>query len=157
MEQSTFLKNIHKEVKIAHGLDLSENDICDIDVSINGTWLYSSLIEEGCVIDISTGYVIDFEFMSEICRLCNTTKKDLGGHSAEFVIWYEGHKPVYDLNRSGSSASMEMKTVSIIWKHSSNYGFRYATLLSDGDAKTAAHLLEQHIYVKDVILKKEDA
>ncbi|GFT19930.1 uncharacterized protein TNCV_4993561 [Trichonephila clavipes] len=83
---------IHREIK-----NVYENgaEITDLSVSFDGTWLtrgHTSLIGVGCVIDMLTGYVVDFEVMSKVCRHCSVAKNKLGQSSAEFSIWYEGHK-----------------------------------------------------------------
>ncbi|GFT52485.1 uncharacterized protein TNCV_14641 [Trichonephila clavipes] len=54
---------IHREIK-----NVYENgaEITDLSVSFHGTWLtrgHTSLIGVGCVIDMLTGYVVDFEVM----------------------------------------------------------------------------------------------
>ncbi|GFV48677.1 uncharacterized protein TNCV_292901 [Trichonephila clavipes] len=87
---------IHREIKNAY-----ENgaEIADLSVSFDGTWLtrgHTSLIGIGCVIDMLTEYVVDFEVMS-------------------------------------SSTSMEMEAALTLWKRSTSLGFRYITVLSDGD------------------------
>ncbi|GFU37165.1 uncharacterized protein TNCV_484371 [Trichonephila clavipes] len=56
-----------------------------------------------------TGYVVDFEVMSKVCRHCSVAKNKLGQSSAEFSIWYEGHKSECDINHLDSSTSMEME------------------------------------------------
>ncbi|GFX54236.1 uncharacterized protein TNCV_2338701 [Trichonephila clavipes] len=58
---------IHREIK-----NVYENgaEITDLSVSFDGTWLtrgHTSLIGVGCVIDMLTGYVVDFEVMSKVC------------------------------------------------------------------------------------------
>ncbi|GFV91948.1 uncharacterized protein TNCV_2976191 [Trichonephila clavipes] len=77
---------IHREIK-----NLYENgaEITDLSVSFDGTWLtrgHTSLIGVGCVIDMLTGYVVDFEVMSKVCRHCSVAKNKLGQSSAEFSI-----------------------------------------------------------------------
>ncbi|GFW71444.1 uncharacterized protein TNCV_3459701 [Trichonephila clavipes] len=68
---------IHREIK-----NVYENgaEIADLSVSFDGTWLtrgHTSLIGVGCVIDMLTGYVVDFEVMSkEEC--INHVSKRLG-------------------------------------------------------------------------------
>ncbi|GFV14530.1 uncharacterized protein TNCV_1080531 [Trichonephila clavipes] len=93
---------IHREIK-----NVYENgaEITDLSVSFDGTWLtrgHTSLIGVGCVIDMLTGYVVDFEVMSKVCRHCSVAKNKLGQSSAEFSIWYEGHKSECDINHLGS-------------------------------------------------------
>ncbi|GFX03217.1 uncharacterized protein TNCV_1701011 [Trichonephila clavipes] len=57
---------IHREIK-----NVYENgaEITDLSVSFEGTWLtrgHTSLIGVGCVIDMLTGYVVDFEVMKKV-------------------------------------------------------------------------------------------
>ncbi|GFU37893.1 uncharacterized protein TNCV_1063931 [Trichonephila clavipes] len=113
---------IHREIK-----NVYENgaEITDLSVSFDGTWLtrgHTSLIGVGCVIDMLTGYVVDFEVMSKVCRHCSVAKKKnkLGQSSAEFSIWYEGHKSECDINHLGSSTSMEMEAALTLWKRSTS-------------------------------------
>ncbi|GFV55213.1 uncharacterized protein TNCV_145841 [Trichonephila clavipes] len=134
---------IHREIK-----NVYENgaEITDLNVSFDGTWLtrgHTSLIGVGCVIDMLTGYVVDFEVMSKVCRHCSVAKNKLGQSSAEFSIWYEGHKSECDINHLGSSTSMEMEAALTLWKRSTSLGFRYITVLSDGDCKTFNYLCEK--------------
>ncbi|GFV73839.1 uncharacterized protein TNCV_4523681 [Trichonephila clavipes] len=126
---------IHREVK-----NVYENgaEITDLSVSFDGTWLtrgHRSLIGVGCVIDMLTGYVVDFEVMSKVCRHCSVAKNKLGQSSAEFSIWYEGHKSECDINHLGSSTSMEMEAALTLCGKDPHHGFRYITVLSDGDCK----------------------
>ncbi|GFV28927.1 uncharacterized protein TNCV_4540231 [Trichonephila clavipes] len=77
---------IHREIK-----NVYENgaEITDLSVSFDGTWPtrgHTSLIGVGCVIDMLTGYVVDFEVMSKVCRHCSVAKNKLGQSSAEFNI-----------------------------------------------------------------------
>ncbi|GFW84806.1 uncharacterized protein TNCV_680941 [Trichonephila clavipes] len=121
---------IHREIK-----NVYENgaEIADLSVSFDGTWLtrgHTSLIGVGCVIDMLTGYVVDFEVMSKVCRHCSVAKNKLGQSSAEFSIWYEGHKSECDINHLGSSTSMEMEAALTLWKRSTSLGFRYITVLA---------------------------
>ncbi|GFV02961.1 uncharacterized protein TNCV_2744241 [Trichonephila clavipes] len=118
---------IHREIK-----NVYENgaEITDLSVSFDGTWLtrgHTSPIGVGCVIDMLTGYVVDFEVMSKVCRHCSVAKNKLGQSSDEFSIWYEGHKSECDINHLGSSTSMEMEAALTLWKRSTSLGFRYIT------------------------------
>ncbi|GFX02720.1 uncharacterized protein TNCV_2011641 [Trichonephila clavipes] len=147
---------IHREIK-----NVYENgaEITDLSVSFDGTWLtrgHTSLIGVGCVIDMLTGYVVDFEVMSKVCRHCSVAKNKLGQSSAEFSIWYEGHKSECDINHLGSSTSMEMEAALTLWKRSTSLGFRYITVLSDGGCKTFNYLCEKKVYGPDIVIKKEE-
>ncbi|GFX88941.1 uncharacterized protein TNCV_2576481 [Trichonephila clavipes] len=103
-----------------------------------------------------TGYVVDFEVMSKVCRHCSVAKNKLGQSSAKFSIWYEGHKSECDINHLGSSTSMEMEAALTLWKRSTSLGFRYITVLSDGDCKTFNYLCEKKVYGPDIVIKKEE-
>lgn len=157
---SNILKDVHYEVKCAYRKDsLIPLDVTDIGVSFDGSWLtrgFSSLIGIGCVIDILTGYVIDYEIMSKVCRHCEVAKSDFGESSAEYSIWYDGHKSVCDINHAGSSASMEMEAALMLWRRSTLLGFQYSTLLSDGDCKTFNYLREKKVYGDNIEIKKEE-
>ncbi|GFW45002.1 uncharacterized protein TNCV_4513161 [Trichonephila clavipes] len=103
LSSENIFAEIHREIK-----NVYENgaEITDLSVSFHGTWLtrgHTSLIGVGCVIDMLAGYVVDFEVMSKVCRHCSVAKNKLGQSSAEFSIWYEGHKSECDINHLGSS------------------------------------------------------
>ncbi|GFV43873.1 uncharacterized protein TNCV_484971 [Trichonephila clavipes] len=154
---------IHREIK-----NVYENgaEIADLSVSFDRTWLtrgHTSLISVGCVIDMLTGYVVDFEVMSKVCRHCSVAKNKLGQSSSEFSIWYEGHKSECDINHLGSSTSMEMEAALTLWKRSTSLGFHCITVLSDGDCgKAHGSLKEATIkklttyYQKAILRKKGD-
>ncbi|GBN77789.1 hypothetical protein AVEN_59582-1 [Araneus ventricosus] len=117
---------------------------------------YRSLLGVGIVVDIITGYVVDFEIMSKVCRFCSNAANELGKESAEFNIWYEGHRNECGINHTGSSGSMELTAAEILWKRSTSLGFRYTTVLSDGDSKTYQHLSELKVYGDNVKIAKEE-
>ncbi|GFV12089.1 uncharacterized protein TNCV_4736621 [Trichonephila clavipes] len=114
--------------KSTEKLKMYENgaELADLSVSFDGTWLtrgHASLIGVGCVIDMLPGYVVDFEVISKVCvssLLCGKNK--LGQSSAEFSIWYEGHKSECDINHLCSSTSMEMEAALTLWKRSTSLG-----------------------------------
>ncbi|GFY26213.1 uncharacterized protein TNCV_355291 [Trichonephila clavipes] len=61
------LNDVRSQVKSAYQ---SNSAITDTDVTFDGTWLtrgHSSQIGVGCVIDLLTGFVMDFEIMSKRC------------------------------------------------------------------------------------------
>ncbi|GFT23694.1 uncharacterized protein TNCV_3511591 [Trichonephila clavipes] len=141
----TLQSEAHSEVRKAYEAP-TDVPVVDISVSFDGSWLtrgHTSLIGIACVIDILTGYVIDFEVMCKVCRNCSVAKRKLGESSAEYDIWYECHRKDCDVNHSGSSTSMEMEAALILWERSREMGFRYSTLLSDGDCKTFNYLTEK--------------
>ncbi|GFX59659.1 uncharacterized protein TNCV_3754241 [Trichonephila clavipes] len=73
--------------------------------------------------------------MCRVCRNCSVAKRELGESSAEYDIWFDGHRKYCDVNHYGSSTSMEMEAALILWERYQEMGFRYSTLLSDGDCR----------------------
>ena len=160
---NTGLLQARQEVRKVHSMEMNNDDNddkpIDIAVSFDGSWHkrgHTSLYGLGCVIELTTGYVIDYEVLSKYCRACSMTEKELGADSPEFAIWQEGHAKDCQKNYEDSSPAMEMKAAEILWKRSMQYGFRYTTLLSDGDAKTYNHILQLKIYGPSVEIKKEE-
>ena len=158
-EQS--LQQIRAEVRRANRDDKpngGDDDVVDIAVSFDGSWHkrgHTSNYGIGCVIDVLTGYVIDYEVMSKLCRVCEQAKRDLGVGSPEFAIWEEGHISGCQKNYEGSSGGMEAIAAERLWKRSLLYGLRYTTLLSDGDSKTFSHLQSLNVYGSTQIQKEE--
>ncbi|GFU88071.1 uncharacterized protein TNCV_1336401 [Trichonephila clavipes] len=87
--------------------------------------------------------------------LCGKKNK-LGESSAKFSIWYEGHKSECDINHLCSSTSMGMEAAFTLWKRSTSLGFRYITVLSDGNCKTFSYLCQKGVYGPDIEIKKEE-
>lgn len=126
-----------------------EKKIVDGAVSYDGSWPtrgHKSNHGFGCAIDIETGFVLDFEIMTKYCQVCATAKAELGENSPEYSIWQEGHSNECNVNHKGSSGAMEMAAAEKIWKRSEEYGFRFATMFSDGDSKTFNYLQSLHVY-----------
>ncbi|GBN18257.1 hypothetical protein AVEN_81276-1 [Araneus ventricosus] len=122
------LCNIREDVKKAYG-SRNDNDIIDIGVSYDGSWLtrgHTSNIGIGCVIDLMTGFVIDFEVMSKRCEECQQTELALDEDTAEFHFWYECHRDFCSITHVGSSGSMEAKAAIKLWGRSESIDFRYS-------------------------------
>ena len=70
-----------REVHAKHsGITLAEDDVLNISVSFDGTWLtrgHSSHIGVGCVVDLFTGLCIDAHVMCTYCQVCETTGQKL--------------------------------------------------------------------------------
>ncbi|GBM89998.1 hypothetical protein AVEN_43447-1 [Araneus ventricosus] len=150
----TALKKIRSEVKKAYNEE--KDGITNIAVTFDGTWLtrrHTSQIGIGCVIDMRTGYVIDYQVMSKYCKECELAKGELNKISAEYEIWYDGHKDYCNVNHCGSSGSMEVQAAFKLWLRSEKNGFRYTSVLSDGDSKAFQHLTETKVYC-DIEIKK---
>lgn len=130
------------------------SEYLDLSVSFDGTWHkrgFTSNYGVGIVIELYTGLVVDFCVMSKYCHTCAITKSELGEESPEFHFWMEGHKDNCSINYTGSSPAMEVHAVETLWKRSLDYGFRYTTILSDGDSKAFSHLQSLHIYDKEIV------
>lgn len=137
-----------------------EKEVIDILSSFDGSWHkrgHTSLYGIGCVIDVLTGLVVDYEVMSKYCHSCVRAAADLDADSPDFHFWQKGHKESGDCceNFTGSSGAMEVTSAEIMWQRSvAECGMRYTTLLSDGDSKTLKHLLDLNVY--DEPIKKEE-
>ncbi|GFX71274.1 uncharacterized protein TNCV_3410441 [Trichonephila clavipes] len=156
--EETLQREVHSEVRKAYEAP-TDVPVFDISVSFDGSWLtrgHTSLIGIAYVIDILTGYVINFEVMCKVCRNCSWAKRELKESSAEYDIWFEGHRKDCDINHSGSS-TMEMEAALILWEKSQVMGFHYSTLLSDGDCKTFNYLTEKNVYGDKFDIKKRSA
>ncbi|GFU72834.1 uncharacterized protein TNCV_2782991 [Trichonephila clavipes] len=70
------LCDVRKNVREAYD-SKNDKDIVDIRVSYDGSWLkrgHTSNIGVRCVIDLLTGFVIDYEVMSKRCGECEQEK-----------------------------------------------------------------------------------
>lgn len=131
----------------------------NMGVSYDGSWPtrgYKSKHGFGSVIDILTGFVLDFEIVSKFCQACAFAANELGEDSPEFFFWLQGHAKHCPINHTGSSGAMETSAAEIIWRRSETYGYRFVTMLSDGDAKTFNHLSGLNIYGDEYPLTKEE-
>ncbi|GFU33887.1 uncharacterized protein TNCV_615141 [Trichonephila clavipes] len=150
------LNHVRSQVKSVYQ---SNSVITDVDVTFDGTWLireHPFQIGVGCVIDLLTGFVMDFEIMSKRCVECELAKSGLGENSAGFHLWYEGYISPCAINHIGSSCAMEQEAALKLWQKSEDNGFRYTTLLSDGDAKTYQYLNAKEVYGLEIKMKKEE-
>ena len=67
---ATFVRREHIR---QYALDIGKDDIIDISVSFDGSWLtrgHKSLIGIGCVIDVLTGLILDGHVCSLHCHIC---------------------------------------------------------------------------------------
>ena len=61
------------------------------------------------------------------------------------------------MNYTGNPGGMEVAVAEDLWDRSMDrHGFRYITILSDGDAKTFKRLTEMEVYGPDVKIEKEE-
>lgn len=151
---------IRSKVRQRHKETLNENNnLCDIAVSYDATWHkrgHNSNFSVGCVIDASSGYIIDYEVLSKICYDCIDAEKSLGKDTAEFQIWHTGHISSCDKNYTGSSGGMEAEMAKRMWSRSQDLGFRYVEIISDGDSSTFPELQKLKVYGSNVTLTKTE-
>ena len=138
---------------------IGNDDIVDMTVSFDGSWMtrgHKSLYGIGCVVDVMTGLVLDMAVLSLYCQRCAYASRRLGGKAtAAFQRWFADHREECQQNYHGSSGGMEKAAAELLWRRSVDRGFRYTTLLSDGDANTFKHLTGLKVY-GDVVLEKEE-
>ena len=120
-----------------------DDDIIDLAVSFDGSWMkrgHTSAYGIGCVIETVTGLVLDLTILSTYCQACSCAEARCGGRdTAQYQTWLANHKNC-NVNYHGSSGGMEVEAAEILWERSLNRGFRYTTMVSDGDARTFKHL-----------------
>lgn len=96
-----------REVHAKHsGITLGEDDVLNISVSFDGTWLtrgHSSHIGVGCVVDLLTGLCLDAHVMCTYCQRCESTgKKLLRDKPDEYAQWLGQHLDKCDKNFTGN-------------------------------------------------------
>lgn len=136
---------IRKKYEEIRGDVIDEEEILDIAVSFDGTWHKRGRTSHhgvGVCIEIETGFVIDFEVLTNFCSVCQRND----GASED---WKKMHKESgkCEKNFDGTSGAMEQESAKRIWNRSiSKYGFRYVTMLSDGDSKSFLAVKDLGIY-----------
>lgn len=138
--------------------DVDPNEPIDPTVSYDGSWHkrgFTSKYGVGCVIEMTTGLVIDFEVLSKYCRSCDITKSKLKDTPISLENWMKDHKENCEQNYDGSSPMMEVVAAERLWSRSQDHGFCYNTLISDGDSKTLSHLNASKFYGDQEIHKVE--
>lgn len=146
---------VRKAYSFINNTDLDDHGTINISVSFDGSWQkrgFTSKNGVGCCIDVITGLVVDYEVLSKYCRVCD--KMQLGSGTDRFQAWFERHNPNWQKNNDGSSPSMETDAAERIWKRSEVHGFRYTTLVSDGDSKTFSHFTDLNLY--ETPIEKEE-
>ena len=152
---ATTVRNAYRQVNPS----IAEEDVIDLTVSFDGSWMtrgHKSSYGVGCVIDTVTGLAVDLAIFSLYCQRCSYAKRRYGGRDTdEFKAWYATHMNECNRNFDGTSGGMEASAAEQLWERSLERGFRYTTIVADGDAKTYKHLCDRRIY-GDVVLKKEE-
>ena len=63
-----------------------------------------------------------------------------------YDAWFAEHRKTCSVNHIGSSGLMEVGASEVMWRRSLSKGFRYTTLISDGDSKTHNELIKLDLY-----------
>ena len=163
------LTAIHKASKNSSTLNLSEaaskvkelyhpssDDYFDITVSYDGTWQkrgHTSKHGVGAVTAAKSGLILDYEVSSSFCHQCEKMKHL---DTASFNRWFVHHRLVCGKNHAGSSGAMEVEGAKKMWSRSEAMGFRYTTLVSDGDCKTFNELNSLKLKRPTIAIKKEE-
>ena len=151
--KSAAVKSMSKAVaETKEFYDQSDNGICKIGVSGDGTWRrrgYKSLYGVVSVISIATGKVLDTEVMSKECRQC--MKWEGKEKTAEYDAWWNEHCHNCQANFSGSSGAMDSEGTLQIFKRSmEKHSLIYSEFLGDGDSKAYDLLVEHQVYPSEI-------
>ena len=93
--------------------ELEPNQVIDLVCSYDRTWHkrgHTSLYGIGCVIEIRTGLVIDYEILSKYCHMCvKRTKSNSAQEKSEGVIFAKGK--FYDMEDASQKMIINDKWV----------------------------------------------
>ena len=123
-------EKLRKQILEENGQPYDSNTLVEIGVTYDGTWSsrgFTANYGIGFVISADTGQVLDYEFCSKFCLLCekNPDADD---------EWKLCHKSVSTKNHFGSSKLMETKAAERLWGCSFAYNMRYKWMICDGDS-----------------------
>ena len=137
------------------GVVPDKDGVLDISVSFDGSWQkrgHSSHNGVASVIDLLTGFPLDFEVLSNYCNKCKIAEG-----MPDDAEWKEKHKANCPKNFDGTSNAMEVECAERLWKRSvDKNNYRYTTMLSDGDSKAYDAVTTLKPYWDDVLITKED-
>ena len=109
-ETEKFMRQAHAQ---QFGLTLSDDDVLDISVSFDGTWLtrgHTSHIGVGCAVDLLTGMCVDAYVMCNFCQTCESTGKALFKEKpTEHAAWLEEHLGECEKNFTGKSFEQQQQ------------------------------------------------
>ncbi|XP_012943225.1 uncharacterized protein LOC106013056 [Aplysia californica] len=124
-------------------------------ISFDGTWHkrgHSSHFGVGVVIDCKTGFVLDYQVLSNYCHGCEVGLKS---GDEQYLLWKNKHQLKCQQNFQGSAKAMEAEAAVTIFRRSVQHrGLVYSRMLCDGDARSHQLINTKGIYDFEVI--KED-
>ena len=95
--------------------ELEPNKIIDLVCSYDGSWHkrgHTSLYGIGCVIEVTTGLVVDYEILSKYCHMCVNTANDLEEELCNKLLNF-----VYVMRVTKNLSTVKiMKVPLILWK-----------------------------------------
>lgn len=111
---------------------------------------HSSHIGVGAVVELFTGYVLDYVVLSNFCLGCEVGPKP---GSEFYEQWREAHRCQ---NTSSKSGQMEVEAGLILFERSiERRNLRYTTVLCDGDSRTYNAIKDTKVY-GFIDVQKED-
>ena len=138
------MKDVRACIEKAYGeLEIFPDDqgILDIEVSFDGTWHkrgHTSHYGAAAVIECHTGFIVDFEVLSNFCHWCSKSKKRTSKEKEE-------HKEACNINFNGTSQAMEKEAALKMWQRSvEDHKLRYTTFVSDGDSSAYNSVIGLH-------------
>ena len=138
------------------GVMEDEDGFLNITVSYDGSWQRRGRCSHNgiaVVIDVTTGYVVDYVTLSNYCQACEIGPEN---DAPTYPAWWAKHKPNCQKNINCSSAAMETKAAVIMFSRSKElHKFRYTKMVGDGDAKAHAAVVGVSPY-GDLEVEKEE-
>lgn len=108
-----------------------EDGILNIDISYDGSWMkrgHTSNVGMGVIIEVCTGFVVDYEVMSRYCMMCTMKGNQLKKKkitNEEFTAWKTKHQADCTKNFEGSSGAMEPEGARRMFGRSEQLRFNY--------------------------------
>ena len=137
------------------GIEPDIDGVLDIAVSFDGSWQkrgHSSHNGVASVIDLVTGFPVDFEVLSNYCNKCKIAEG-----LPDDVEWKAKHAVNCPKNFDGTANAMEAECAVRLWSRSvARNKLRYTTMLSDGDSKSYDAVVALKPYGDKVRIDKED-
>lgn len=117
----------------------------NIAVCFDGTWHtrgHTSHIGVATVIELFSGYVLDYVVLSNFCLGCECGPKPDSPGYAEWKATHSCQK-----NTSCKAGQMEVEAAKVLFQRSlSLHGLRYTTMLCDGDSRSFNAIEEAKVY-----------
>ena len=140
------IRNIVKAEYLKLDRRSTDVDTVDIAVSYDGAWQKRGHTSRNGVfvaIDVLTGYVVDFEVMSNYCQVCEKgPKKDDSDYDEFWKKRQDACEKIHDC----SSGAMEREAAKIIWQRSTTGPLRYTVSLGDGDSAAYDAVCSLNVY-----------